>query len=220
MTTYLSDDFNRANSTTSLGSPVTGGPYTVRVGTWGINGNQAYTSAAVGESVVTFPAAIDVDISCKFSVLGGSLVVRWIDGSNYWIITTIGGTNLACIFRRQAGVNVQIFQSGLSVVAGDIVRVIAKGRYIYLYVNNVFVGSVEDYAFPAATVTSGMRIATSIAPRLDDISAADPPTLVPGGVDGGTGMLVSMDFGPNTNSPLPSFLYRGRDTKTADDGNA
>lgn len=201
----LLDDFNRANSTTSLGSAIAGGPYTVRAGTWGINSNRAYTSVSTAESLVTFPAATDVDLQVTFAVLGGHLVLRWVDSSNYWLIGPASGTSgVWTVWRKRAGTFVVAASSGVTAAAGDVVRAIASGRFLYFYANTKMVIAIEDNAFPAATSTCGLRLSSTTTGRFDDLSANPAPINIPGTPDGTS----------NT------ALYRGRDTKTADEGNA
>ena len=137
MATLLTDDFNRADNVTVLGGPVTGGPYTVRLGVWGINTNRALTNTVVN-SHVTFPAAVDVSLQVTLPVLGssGGLIARWVDANTNWLFG-LNGTVWA-LMHSVAG-TYTVFSSGPTAVAGDVIRFVAYGRNLYGLVNGKLV---------------------------------------------------------------------------------
>lgn len=63
VTPIIFDDFNKANSSSSLGSPRVGSAPTV-VGTWGIDSNHAYLSAIAGQPVALWESS-DADVTVK-----------------------------------------------------------------------------------------------------------------------------------------------------------
>lgn len=106
-TVAFTDDFNRADSTTTLGAP-----WTARSGVWGISSNKAYlvTAGSIEPSAVyaaiTMPCAagiqdLSVDLSVSVSTNMG-LVFGWVDSSNFYFLNfqvgTGGGT-----FRKIVG---------------------------------------------------------------------------------------------------------------------
>lgn len=217
MAVLLTDDFNRTASTTVLGGPVTGGPYTVRVGTWGVIGNQAYTSASVANSHVTFPAAVDVDIQATIPVQGNSLglIVRWVDASNFWYF----GWQIStwALLRNTAGTLQQFSTSSPVPVNGDVLRCIAYGRSLYGFVNGRLMCWCEDQFFSAATATSGFRINSNTTLRIDDLTASDAVG-IPG--DGGTATMrddVASFIASSDYDPVGA-VYKGRDSAAADAG--
>ena len=219
MASLLTDDFNRANSTTVLGWLVSGGAYTVRLGTWGINGNAAYTSASLANAHVTFPAAANVDIQATFPVLVASagLIARWVDTSNYWLLGTSGSGWALC--RYLAG-SITPIVTGPVFADGDVARLITIGKNIYAYINGKLVMYWEDQYYSAATAVAGFRISSSTTFRIDDLSAADAPASAPGAPT--TGKVIDLDemlmLDIDPTPPRDGWLYRGRDTKTADAG--
>lgn len=212
MATLLTDDFNRANSTTSPGTPSAGGPYTVRAGTWGINSNQLYTSASTAASLVTFPAAVDVDVSIKVATLGGTpgVVVRYVDTSNYWLASNVSGT--WTLQRRTAG-TLTTYATGPAAATGDVARVVALGKVVYLLLNGKLVAQADDPWQTVATAVAGFYINSSTAARLDDASAADAAA-VPG--ISGTGAQLLTDQRIPTARQTGAYIYKGRDTAVLD----
>lgn len=95
-----SDNFTRANSTTSLGSPSDGGSAWVVTGTWGIFGNAAYKVATggatevarleAGSSIGTVQAVVNT-VNGKFP----GLVIAYVDDSNF-IFGQVETTFLKC----------------------------------------------------------------------------------------------------------------------------
>lgn len=201
MTNWLTDDFNRANSTTVVGSPSVGGPYTQQVGTWGISGNTLYTSASTANSQLTFPAAINLDLSATFVVSGGStvsasqLMFRWVDVSNFWMFGRVG-TGLVAFTHVAAGVSTQVTAS-IAFTDGQALRVVAFGKYLYGFIAGVLVATVEDQYYASAGTPAGFRSNSNTSTRIDDASAVDATT-----VPSGWGSALA--------------LYKGRDTTALD----
>lgn len=217
MATLLTDTFDRANNTTVLGGPVTGGPYTVRAGTWGVIGNQCYTSVSTAASQVTFPAAADVDLQATFPVVvssGGGVMARWTAATDYWYLGLTGTT--WALMRNTVATGLSSVVIGPTAVNGDTVRLICLGRYVYGFVNGRMVAAAED-SFPSATV-AGLRINSSISLRIDNLSAADA-TSVPGAPTTADILdLTEMPMFAADAAWTDGWLYRGRDTRTADAG--
>lgn len=209
-TVLYQDTFNRANSTNVPGTPAVGGPYTVRTGTWGISNNQLYNSVSTAESQMTFPGVIDPDFQVKIRTLGNhpGLMWRWVDANNFWLLTMGSAPNL---WRRVGGTYVQ-FTSGLPAsIAGDTYRVVAQGKYIKVLRNGKTIASVEDPWFSSATATMGYRFNSDTTARLDDAFLGPAPT------ESLSADVPTIDTPDGAQDP-GAFLYKGRDTKLADEG--
>lgn len=178
MTVIFADDFNRANNTSSLGTPTTGGPYSVVSGTWGINGNQGYISAG-GTSIVTFPAAADIEV--QFTVAGLQLVnaqsvyFRYADANNSFRLNYTTNSGLSLI-RRFSGTDATIWSpsaSAVPVANGDVLKIVCIGQFIAIYQNgNLLIGI--DYPLLTTGTACGYH-ATSTGHRFEDVSVDDAP---------------------------------------------
>lgn len=215
MADLLIDDFNRANSTNNPGTPQVGGPYTVRAGTWGIIGNELYTSSSTANALLTFPAAFDVEVSFKIGLMASSgVVARYVDANNFWYVGWDSG-NVATLFRRTAG-TLYGLGSSRALSVWDTLTIVGFGGYVYGLRNGQLFAAAED-GFVASTPTAaGVRINSSTSARIDDLAARDATTR-PGGLEGATAAMVELTYSETT--PISTgFVYKGRDTKTADEG--
>lgn len=219
MVTYLSDDFNRANSTSSPGTPATGGPYTVAAGTWGINSNALYTSASLATAVLTYPSGRDVDITVKFLSASDAsgIVFRYVDLNNFWTLYQPASANARwTLARRVAGTLVSVWD-GPIMAAGDTARVVAYGPTIYVFINGKFYGSIADNwaTVPATSAPSGFYVSSSTVAHFDSVTAVDAIAAPSGSSDGGTaGVLTDQRIpaAPQTGA----YIYKGRDTAALD----
>lgn len=94
----VTDSFDRANSTTNVGSADTGQAWQVVSGAWGISSNRAYVSTAVEANIILQDMGSgSYDISCDvefYTSRNGGLVVRGQDANN-WITLTVKNTGLS-----------------------------------------------------------------------------------------------------------------------------
>lgn len=167
------DSFNRADSTTNLGSTDRGTveAWTQNAGTWGINSNAAYISAAA-TSIATLTGTADFEeLSMTVSTWASGeafLVFRYTDTSNYM---RFGGTvgAAATLITRSAGADTATDTAdgtdGL-LAAGDVLRVRCNGSVIECFRNDRLILCVSRTTNETATRV-GMRLATT-APRLND----------------------------------------------------
>lgn len=208
-----SDTFNRANSATSAGTPEVGGPYTVRAGTWGIISNALYTAVTNAEAQITFPAYVDLDFTVTVDVFGsnGGILFRWVDTNNCWLVNwASGGIQLN---RRVAGS--WMVQSSLYTPArapGDTVRVVAIGRLIQVFHNTKRIIVAEDPFFGVATATAGFRLSSDSTSRVGSAAVVAAAALAPG-----SGQAFE-DEPEGAGRDPGAHLYKGRDTKIADEG--
>lgn len=213
MATLITDAFTRADSATVPGSPSAGGPYTVRLGTWGISSNQLYPVTSTANAHLTFPAAIDFDISVTMNVVGATcgIIGRWIDASNYWLLA-VSTTPLLSIQRSVAG-TFQI-ESGIYTLPTPpyTIRFVGRGRYLYGYVGSVLVAITEDFAYPSATTTCGLRCTANTTSRFDDLSGVDSSALSSGTFKEVTPLNLPSTV-PQTRG---AHILKGRDRKSLD----
>lgn len=234
MSVIFQDAFTRANSTTAIGSPTIGGPYTVVVGTWGINNNSVYTSASTASAKVTFPGSYDFDAEFQVTTQPGTasmgLMFRYVDANNFWMVYV--GSGSLFLWRNVAGVGTNIANLG-AVLATDTFRVVGKGTYIYVYINGVRLFKIEDqYSTTASTM--GYWSSSTTAGRIDNVTVDDtPPADMTNGVHNGTSTLLDESLANGSNPVAAanaledvtlasdstvetSWLYKGRDLRADD----
>ena len=214
MTTYLQDAVTRANSTTVPGPPDVGGPYTAAIGTWGVSTNRIYTSASTANSLLTFPAAINVDFQA-FVTYGTAnstgIAVRVIDSLNYW---TLGRSAAGVIgLMRVVAGTATGFSDSIAFTTSATVRLVTHDRKIYPYVNGVLIGEIDDQWYSAATSTAALRCPSATNNFFDDLIAVDVPSNPSGDWD--IAELAPEVF-TETSSSVPTRIYKGRDTRAGD----
>jgi hypothetical protein len=165
-TDILFDDFNRANSTSSLGNLVTPSTtaWTVSEGTWGISSNKAYysgdNSGTASRKFITADAGVSSGtLSCKVtysSTLTQSfLVARYVDVSNFLMVAIFqnGSTSTLVLYRVVAGAYTNIGSSSVSNIAGstNTIAVVLSGNSITVKNNNSTVITATESTFNTAT---------------------------------------------------------------------
>lgn len=217
MAVLIDDDFTRANSTSSPGSPLVGGPYTASVGTWGINGNQLYTPVSTAQATLDFPAAFNLDVAVDVANIGGTatgvgLMFRKVDASNFWAFWKTGSSVISLV-RSTAGTQYTLWPT-FTIVNGDRIQVRAVGDAIFCYINGKLRIAERDWftsASATATVAS-LRSTSNTTARYDNLHAEDL-TSIPG--DASPAAILTDTFG----SALPGVhVYKGRDRRTYDEG--
>lgn len=164
------DSFNRANSTTNLGSTDDGviAAWTQDSGTWGINSNAAYVSVSA-DSIATQAGTADFEtLEVNVSTWASNqawLNFRFTDTSNR---IRFGGTVGAAAQLNviTAGVTVRTETSSVTLAAGDQLRVRCNGSVIECFVNGVLVLCITETAHSTATRV-GMQT-DNTAPRFND----------------------------------------------------
>lgn len=172
-----SDDFNRADNSSSLGSPSDGGgAYTV-VNTLGINSNQAYVASPVGKAIAVLEAsAADVDVQLTVATVNSQFVVaRYTDSDNY-VVAVCNNFNVE-IGKIEAGAYTNL--SGtlvLAVSAGDVFKLECNGSALELFVNGVSKRTATS-SFNSTATKHGFLIDNNSTTRIDDLSvtALAPP---------------------------------------------
>jgi len=142
------DVFTRVDSAVAIGTSTSGGTYTTDSGTMGISTNRAYgvstgsnnrtLSAAIGSVNHTMPVKVDT-VGTQ-----GWAIFRAVDSANYWRL----GWNTASTYRVQSivagAVGAVDLVVGAAPTAGDVIRAVAFGNQIKLYINDVLVFEVAS----------------------------------------------------------------------------
>ncbi len=142
----LADLFSRADSTSTLGSDLTGKTYsnTSAPNLIGISSGRAYNvDTGNCRALIDLLNVTDFNVSLKFTDIGSQawLIFRGSDTSNYWRIgSSTAGNNCLVVQQLVAGaygaVNEAIYGY---FVDGDRVRVECKGRQIKIYLNDLLI---------------------------------------------------------------------------------
>lgn len=173
--TEVLDTFDRANSTTSLGTSDSGHAWTARNGTWGISSNAGY-SVDDGDNVIATVDCGETDqtVSVTLSTMpGGSdfagVCARWTDNSHYYLADAGGGNGTLRLFL----VNGNYFQlgSGISgaVAAGDVITLEVIGTSVRALVNGVEKIAVTDSTLATGT-NAGLRAGLAGDARYNNFS--------------------------------------------------
>ena len=135
-----SDSFDRANSTSTLGSAsvVTNGfgSWTVYGATYGISSNQGYkVSAQTGSVAVVESYATDATVSLKFAVntVNSKLVFRFVGYSSY--LAVVNNTTNYLIIKRNLGTTTTLGTINVTPANGDVISVALSGSSITAKIN-------------------------------------------------------------------------------------
>lgn len=132
------DGFNRADSSTSLGSTVDGKVWTQDTGIIGVSGGRAYNTTTGNNRAYIDVGKSNYIVSCVFSTTAGAgswLVLRYLNGSNY---CRVGRNTTSDQIRWQtivAGAITTNQQLGATPVDGDEIAVSCIGGEYVVYLN-------------------------------------------------------------------------------------
>lgn len=222
-TLLSADTFNRADSTTNLGSTNGVGALDPLLWTqhWqpqGIISNRAYMPGAstLGIASVDVGGA-DVDMSIAVSFDFGAAVFRLTNLNNYWIAGMDPSAGILRLFKAVAGSQSQVGSSIFETIAdGDTLRVVASGSSIKLYRNGVLKLSATD-SFNLTATRCGIYTAGSTV-RIDNFSVSTIGSdninwgnSFPGPICAGDGYLYASPYLEKTGSPhteISSGIWR------------
>lgn len=182
-TLSISDDFNRADSTSSMGSTSVGAkPWTAESGTWGISSNKAYVSSGPSSTVArtTIDAGITSGTVKATYTMGtggttGGFVIRSDGAGNEYLVEFSNASQAPNIYKGVNG-SYTIIGSGAatSVADGSVMTVIISGNTITLQDDGVTIATATTDGSYAAQTRHGLYI---VAPnggvgtmRWDDFS--------------------------------------------------
>lgn len=178
---YVYDSFDRADSSSSLGSADVGGAWTVQSATFGISSLRAYeTTGGLGIATIDSGHA-DADVSVVIAVRltgGGAgnagVVFRFTNTSNYWRAFFDGSTGLVFLQKVVGGAASTVFSGGTMGASGGAVLARFNGSTIAVYVNGRLVGTTTD-SFNSTATKHGLWINGNTLWRLDDFFAEPAP---------------------------------------------
>jgi hypothetical protein len=167
-----SDNFNRTDTTSGLGSPSDGGSAWVQLsGTWGIIGTRAYESASAAEAVCYLETgASDATVQVTFATPGANagLAFRITDINNFLLFTVSNSTDTYYLYKKVAGsyslLGTWVATPGFAVVQASMI-----GSAIEIRVDGVLRIAVTETHNLSAT-KHGLRSSSSVASRYDDFS--------------------------------------------------
>ena len=172
------DTFNRANSTTTLGSTDTGQAWTAHTGTWGISSNQAYLQTQSGDSVATFDFGnTEVDMRCRMTISSTGqpgLVFRATNDQNYLLV--IMSSTAVSLWQRVTGTYTQLRSGAVTATPGVPypVRIVAVGSDIRVYFNGKHALAFSTTQFASTGTRVGIRANDANANRWDDLEVVIP----------------------------------------------
>jgi hypothetical protein len=185
-----SDDFNRADNASALGTPSDGGAsWSALAGTWGIASNVAYKVNAgdAQEFAVLEASSANVEVQATISTLNSDsapgIVVRAVDANNFWNAQITGsglGATRVQLYKFSSGSPTSMGTSTAAVTAGDVIKVRASGNSIEVFNNgSSIIGPVTDSTHNTATkhgiqaYYAGSGGSGTQACRHDDFSITD-----------------------------------------------
>ena len=180
----LADGFDRANSTTTMGTADTGQTWAPATGTWGISSNRAYNTSTSSVTTLIESGVNDIDVSCVINIAStGSLpglVFRALDANNRLGIFIDIPNDRVELWKNDASSTASRIVASEATMTLDYgvdytVRAVAVGDQIQMYVNGVLrntytLTSAEASKFTGTGYTKvGLRGATQT--RYDDLVA-------------------------------------------------
>lgn len=172
--TNRTDNFNRADTTSAIGTPSDGGSaWTQQSGTWGISTNQGYESGAGSQTSAVLESSVaNVDVQATINVAAADcgLIARAADDNNYLLLitsTVVGGFT---IYKRVAGSFTNIASASFTVSNGDVCKFeVDSSNLLQGFQNGVSKVSVTDSAGSTNT-KHGIRSNNVSTARFDDFS--------------------------------------------------
>lgn len=149
-TSSVLDNFDRANSTSTLGSP-----WTSRLGTWGISSNEAYlVTNSTTHNIATISHSyknISAILTFGSTVQDGmGIAWRWVDNNNFYAIYRANSGTELTLIKRIGGTVSSTTISGVNINANTQLRVTSVGN-----VHNVYVNNVHVYEYTNDEITTG-----------------------------------------------------------------
>jgi hypothetical protein len=143
--TNRTDNFNRADSAVSLGTPSdSGSAWVVPTASFGISSNQGYkaNTASTHEVAYLESSVADVDVEVTLTAIGasaaGGVCARFADDSNYLHAQCGTGGTPVYLFKRVAGSFTQLGSTyGGTLVANDVMKLTCNGSSLTVYINGV-----------------------------------------------------------------------------------
>lgn len=196
-----SDNFNRADSATSIGAPSDGGSgWTVSAGTWGITGNTLYRASGSGYAVAYLDAGVSAGtVSAKMTAAASAgIAMRVADGTNFVWLQCTGGT--VYLWKRVAGTFTQLgstYSGGYTTGDTFSLTVDSAGNWVAKKNSTSIITATDNVHNTATGVGFGWE---SNSATWDDFGFAEVDTTAPTLTSpSGTGGTVSCSGSVSTN---------------------
>lgn len=150
------DTFTRADATTLGTTEVGGFAWTAVAGTWGITSNQAAvkTTSSGPDKAVIDVGITSYTVQATMPAVGNyttGITFRYTDTSNFWNLGVASSSSVT-LMKKIAGTNTTIATlSGLTIAAGDTLKVTVSGNTITGYYNGTQVGQTTSTDLSAST---------------------------------------------------------------------
>lgn len=175
-TVIVSDNFDRADNLSTLGTSSTGQPWMVIKGTFGISNNQAYPvngCPAPGYAVIDGGSADGtIQVTNIINPQDTRIPFRVIDENNlYWIETKGGGSYE--LDKMVGGAPSALGPlSGITAANGDTIKIVLNGSLIKVYINDVLGISIVDSSITSTKHGIGTWCTGTV--RFDNFSISVP----------------------------------------------
>lgn len=219
MSILVQDNFDRANSTTVIGSPQIGPAPTIIQGVGGISSNQMYASTTILHAYWEC-GATNVDISLDYTISltsgrGVGIVIAGASVTDHYLVQIEGsGNGLAMFWGNPGGTYPVVARYAIqSPPTTGTLRVTYYDGMIAAYLDGVRRFRHETLK-PLTSTRHGLRVPHNSA-RIDNllIQDADP---IPLDSVGDTPNVGFSSIATDSATAQNVFLYRGRDTKAQD----
>jgi len=161
----VTDSFNRADSTTTMGNADTGQTWVPNSGTWGISSNKARLVTGTSQATTVLDSGLsDCTIEVTLSTFEYSgLCFRSTDDNNHFL------TNAGSLSRREGGTFTKINDFSQGFASGDTIKVVLSSSSITVYRNGSSVLSATS-SFNQSETFHGLRTNAGTNARFDDFS--------------------------------------------------
>jgi len=164
----VSDTFDRADSTTTLGSADTGQAWTANVGTWGIASNLGYVAAGAGQNVASLESSnadCDVTVTESTAASATGLVFRLSNGTNH--LLTNSQSNGQHLYKNVNGYTDLATGGTVELANGDTLKAVLSGSSVIIQLNGTQIISVTETTFQTNT-KHGLRSNGATAVRFNN----------------------------------------------------
>lgn len=165
----LADNFDRADTTTGLGTATSGHAWSSVLGNpLGIVSKEAYLPTAANSRSIIDPGIADLRLGVTYKTVGsaGYIMFRYVDGSNLWRVGHSG--SIIQLQKIVAGALTTVKTTSALVRNGDRLEVEARGSEIRLYLNGLELYRATDSALSTGTKV-GINIDNTTV-RLDNFT--------------------------------------------------
>jgi hypothetical protein len=138
MALIFTDSFNRASTSSSLGTAETGQPWQILNGSWRINSNRAEAIGSGNQNAVIDSGESDGSLKAKLKGNGGNsawLTFRASNAQNYFFAEVRSDQNSINLYRRQNDQNTPLGTAPISYVEGGEVKATFTGSSIEIFYN-------------------------------------------------------------------------------------